>query len=149
MSFAARAISSPKVGVRWYFERTYELGWYRPEADAIAIPIAGSGLFTFFATPVVVLLLWLGLRRFPLRVRVLAWSDDEIGSSLLWTAVAGVLCYFEVVDLIAAARLHLPLTCVAQLCWITVWILLRAVQVSRALYPVSTEPSRAASWCCK
>lgn len=114
-----------------YFERTLALGWYPPDADSIAIPIAGGGLLTFFAAPCWVLGLWLALRRFPPRVRLLAWSDDRIGSTLLWTVACAALCYFEVTDLISAVRLGLPLTATVAILWIAAWLLLRAILVSR------------------
>jgi len=122
-----------------YFERTYELGWYPPEGDAIAIPIAGNAIVTLFVSPILILILWLILRRFPTRVRVLAWSNEHIGSSLLWTALCALLCYFEIGKLIEAARLAMPITGVTALLWLAVWILLRAILVSRALYPVRSH----------
>lgn len=115
-----------------YYERTYELGWYRWDGDAIAIPIAGSALATMFATPFVAVTLWLVLRRFPARVRLLAWSKRRNGSSLLWTAGCAALCYVEITNLVEAARLRLPLTFAATLSWLATWLLLRAVLVSRA-----------------
>jgi hypothetical protein len=138
------------LGVWWarfftvpeYFQRTYELGWYPPDGDSIGIPIAGNGIATLFATPFFALALWLSLRRFPTRVRLLAWSDDRIGASLLWTATCALLCYFEITNLIEAVRLRLPLTFTVTLTWITIWILLRAILVSRAVEGVAGVPTR-------
>jgi hypothetical protein len=128
------------LGVWWtrfftvpeYFQRTYELGWYPPDGDSIGIPIAANGIATLLATPFLALALWLILRRFPTHVRLLAWSDDRIGSSLLWTATCALLCYCEVTNLIEAVHLRLPLTFIATLMWITIWIFLRAILVSKA-----------------
>jgi len=122
-----------------YFERTFELGWYPPDGDSIAIPIAGSFIATVFATPFVILALWLILRRFPTRVRWLAWSDEHIGSTLLWTATATLLCYFEVTNLVDAVSLRLPLTFSSTLLWIAVWIALRAILVSKAFERTTRE----------
>jgi hypothetical protein len=116
-----------------YFERTFELGSYPPDGDSIGIPIAGNFVATVFATPFVAVALWLALRRFPTRVRWLAWSDEQIGSTLLWTAAATLLCYLETTNLIDAVQLRLPLTFITTLMWIATWIFLRAVLVSRAL----------------
>ncbi len=144
----AWAVGAFVLGLWWtrfftvpeYFERTYELGWYPPDGDSIAIPIAGNGIATVFATPFLALALWLTLRRFPTRVRLLAWSDEHIGSSLLWTATCALLCYFEITDLIDAVRLLLPLKLFVTLVWIAVRVLLRAILVSKTLRRAACDP---------
>jgi hypothetical protein len=149
-AFRAWTIGTVALGLWWsrlftvpeYFERTYELGWYPSDGDSFGIPIAGNGIATLFATPFLLLALWLILRRFPARVGLLAWSDERIGSSLLWTAVCALLCYFELTNLIDAVRLRLPLTFTATLLWTAMWILLRAVLVSRAIEATTANVPR-------
>lgn len=115
-----------------YYERTWKLGWYPSDGDSTGLAEAASFVFTVLWTPVVVLMLWLALRRFPARVRLLVWSDDCLGSSLLWTALCAVFCLFEVGSLIDAAQLGLPLGFAVECCWMGAWLFLRAALIRRA-----------------
>jgi hypothetical protein len=135
--WCSRAFTVPE-----YFERTYELGWYSSGGDAIAIPIAGNFLVTLFCAPFVALLLLLALRKFPTRVRLLVWSDDYLGSSLLWTSLCIPLCYFEVSSYIGALRLQLPVASVVAPLWLGAWLLLRAILICRKVYPPIDPPKR-------
>jgi hypothetical protein len=60
--------------VQAYYERTLHLGYYRPDADSISIPIAGEAVATFVLFPILAILLLLLLWHFPPRCSWLAWN---------------------------------------------------------------------------
>src|SRR5438105_1541285 len=79
--------------VQAYYERTLRLGYYRPDADSIAIPIAGEAVATFILFPALALCLFLILRRFPARCSWLAWNKAHWGWSAFWTLLFGLLIF--------------------------------------------------------
>lgn len=136
-----------------YYQRTFELGYYPPEADTIAIPIAGNGIMTILLAPVLAVVFWLLLRRSPVERRTwLAWNRKRWIISLAWTVVF-VACALSVISGLAEdIRIRLPFNALADIGWLFLWLAVRAVVVSRicdrdsqtpnkALQPTATAPS--------
>lgn len=130
----SRLLTTPE-----YFERTWRLGYYPPDSDSIAIPIAGNAVLTVLGLPVILGVLWLLLRRFPPRVGLLAWSRAHPLASALWTGPVLLLGAYEIEHLVECVRLRLPLGTAATIGWLFAWVGLRAVAVSRLDAPPSTD----------
>ena len=117
--------------VQAYYERTLRLGYYRPDADSIGIPIAGEAVFTFMAFPVLIICLCLILRRFPIRCSWLAWSKKQWGWSAFWTLLFALFIYQTADFLSENLRLGLQRNALVNVGWMLVWLELRAVVVSK------------------
>lgn len=114
-----------------YYERTASLGYYRPEADSIAIPIAGTAVTSVMFAPALMVVLWLIMRRFPRVCSWLAWSKAHLVWSVFWTLLWGFLNYSVVVFLLENLRLGLWLNALANISWVLIWCEMRAIIVSK------------------
>jgi hypothetical protein len=115
-----------------YYQRTYELGYYPPEADSIAIPIMGNAMMTIVLAPVFAGLLWFLLRRSPAERRTwLAWNRKRWGISLAWTVPFVAFALSVLFGLVEDIRIRLFFNVVADVCWFFFWFAVRAVVVSR------------------
>jgi hypothetical protein len=117
--------------VEAYYERTLRLGYYRPDADSIGIPIAGEAVSTFMLFPVLAVCLFLVLRRFPARCSWLAWSKRQWGWSAFWTLLFGLFIYQTTDYLVENLQIGLQRNALVNIGWILVWLELRAVIVSK------------------
>jgi hypothetical protein len=146
MKFCAKTLLNPWLifsawGVLWvgrlwlipaYYQRTWELGYYPPEADSIAIPIAGNGIMTIVIAPFFAVLLWALLRRSPSDRRTwLAWDHKRWVISLVWTVVFAAFALFTLPGLREDIRAQLPINALADVVWFFLWLAVRAVVVSR------------------
>lgn len=125
-----------------YYQRTFELGYYPPEADTIAIPIAGNGIMTIILAPFFAVVLWLLLRRSPVDRRTWpAWNRKRWIVSLAWT-VLFVGCALSVLSgLVEDIRIGLLLNALADVGWFFLWLAVRAVVVSRISDRASQMPN--------
>jgi hypothetical protein len=115
-----------------YYQRTWELGYYPPEADTIVIPIAGNVVLTILLAPVFALALWLMLRRSSFERRIwLAWHRRRWVVSLAWTLLFSSLAILTLPTLAEDIRIGLPINAVADVGWFFLWLAVRAVVVSR------------------
>jgi hypothetical protein len=115
-----------------YYQKTWELGYYPPEADTIAIPIASNGVMTVVLAPFLALALWLLLRRPPVERRTwLAWNRQRWVISLALTVLFGFFALVTLPNLREDIHIHLPLNALADVGWFFLWFALRAVAVSR------------------
>ena len=117
--------------VQAYYERTLRLGYYRPDADSIAIPIAGEAISTFMLFPVLAIFLFLILRCFPARCSWLAWSKKQWIWSAFWTLLFGLFIYQTADYLTENVQIGLQPNALVNIGWILVWLELRAVVVSK------------------
>lgn len=127
-----------------YYQRTFELGYYPPEADTIAIPIASNGIVTIVLAPVFAGVLWLLLRRSSADRRTwLAWNRKRWIISLVWT-VLFVACAVSVLSGLAEdIRIGLVFNALADIGWFFLWLAVRALVVSRISDRDSQTPNKA------
>ena len=115
-----------------YYQRTWERGYYRPDADSIAIPIAAEAAMTVLLAPVFAGALWLLLRRSSLERRIwFAWNRERWVISLAWTLLFSALALLILPTLAEDIRIGLPFNAVADVGWFFLWLAVRAVVVSR------------------
>ncbi len=114
-----------------YFERTAQLGYYPPEADAIILPIVGNCFSTILLSPIWLIFLWLTLRQSPQTPRWFAWNRSRWGWSLFWTSITIVFIYASLESMVENIRISLPVNAIADALWACAWFLLRGVVVSR------------------
>ncbi len=117
--------------VPYYYERTQELGRYPINGDSIGLPIIEELVVTGVLFPLLMLCLWLILRRFPQRCSWLAWSKKRWAWSAGWTLLFGFFVYLTVSNLVENIQLKLPFNAIANVGWAMVWLELRAVTVSK------------------
>ena len=82
-------IATPAVDAAYYSTQARR-GAYPPEADSIGIPIGQSVAGWLLLTPVILLLVFLALRRAPGRVELLGF-DRSTFAGRIWSAVWTVL----------------------------------------------------------
>jgi len=72
-----------------YWPQVLRSGVLPPHGDSIGIPMLGSILFTLVASPIVLGVAWLCLRRYNPSARVSAWRRDRPYRSILATLTFG------------------------------------------------------------
>ena len=117
--------------VNAYYERTFDLGYYLPDADSIGIPIASNAVMTVLLFPVVLAVLWAILTNFPARYGWLAWHKRQWFWSAFWTLMCGYLIYQTLDILRENWKIGLPLNALSNLGCIMLWLELRAILVSK------------------
>lgn len=124
-----------------YYQRTFDLGYYPPEGDTIAIPIAANGIMTIVIAPVFAIVLWLLLRRSPAERRTwFAWNRQRWVLSLIWTALFVAFALMALAGLKEDIHIKLYLNSLADVGWFFFWLAVRAVVVSRI--PSESEASK-------
>lgn len=115
-----------------YYQRTFELGYYPPDADTIALPIASNAVMTILLAPVFAGALWLLLRHSRVERRTwFAWCRKRWVISLGWTLLFCFLSLEVLSGFAEDVRIRLPLNALADICWFILWLAVRAVVVSR------------------
>lgn len=118
-----------------YWPKVLESGTLPPDADSIGIPMFGSVLLTLAASPAVLGVAWLCLRRYNPRARLTALRWDRPYRSILATLIFGGLATLLSVEALTEATASSPwyeyLWPAYSMLWVSWLLTLRAALIEQ------------------
>lgn len=130
-----------------YFTITQALGWYSPDADTIALPIAGNYIFAVIGFPFWLILCYFAFTQFPSSQSIFAWDPRHWVYSSVTTIIFALLMLFNALEFVGYFPLyreivsngdprdaiHVIFLCIASAGWILTWLCMRSCFIAKRI----------------
>jgi len=132
LAFCLLAIAVHPLLTSAYYSFMLDHGAYRPEADSIAIPIAGNFFAWVIWAPILATICWLVFRRFQPPLHMLAWDHRQRWKSVVSTVVCLAAVVVSAMPIPDAIRWRNWAEVLYSVWWVALWLILRAAALSQS-----------------